>query len=198
MEWILSNNSQLFSQTGRPYLWAIVLVGLTNGVLFAPASEHIYFLVYAYDGKFSSLGIAFALSNSLGHLLLFMLARAFRKLHIKKRGSGRAFAIFENLLAISESFYNRYDRKYLSVLLLRCVPFYHSAVSIMVSSTNITYKRFVTLTVLGNLLFFVLLNLGFQHFGSKAQPDWMQVSLALVTISVISFFVKRFVDRIFR
>lgn len=68
----------------------------------------------------------------------------------------------------------------------------------MASATDITHTRFAILTIAGNMLFFVLLNLAFYTFGSEAQLNWAQISLALGALSVGSLFVKRLFDRILR
>lgn len=195
VEWDLET---FISGQWRPYLWAIVIAGITNGTLFAPASEHVYFLIYVSDGSFSVLGVVFALSNSVGHVLLFAFGRGFRNVTAKKWPFRRLANLIRDLFDASEILYSKYDPKFISVLLLRCIPFYHSAVSIMASATHISYPKFIYLTTAGNLLFFITLNVLFHLFGRDAQLNWIQVSAGLIVLSISSLILKQVFNRILK
>lgn len=171
-----------------------MIAGITNGVLFAPASEHVYFVIYAYNGGFSPLGLVFAVSNSVGHIVLFKVSRTLRNFTPTSLLLERPMIIVNGLFEFSEHIYNKYDPKFLSVIFLRCVPFYHSAVSIMAASTEISYRRFSGFTLLGNLLFFVLLNGAFGLAGEDVHLNWVHISLGLIVISAASFIIKRLVE----
>lgn len=170
---------------------SIFAVGLTNAIIFAPASEHVYFILYLNYGPSSLWSLWFSLTNSLGHILVFQACRGIRKQQILGSKHGR----FERLIRKADSyldseFYKR-DRQFYSVALLRCVPFFHSAISIIASLTRISLTRLIIFTLLGNILFAIILNWMFFTFNIPRGMSASVILIGLISISILSYTIHK-------
>ncbi len=157
-------------------------LGVSNGLLFTPPSEFVIWWILTNGGGNLELS-CFILGNTIGHLLLFGVTKAFiRYLNGKDLVS-----------------YLRDTEKHIPLLAARCMgflhegrgyyvaygrllPFFHSFTSVIAAYHDVPVKKVIAHTFIGNVLFTLMLALGITYLNSAVGKWYTLVVVAIIAI----------------
>lgn len=167
------------------------LFGLSNGIIFGPPSEYVIWAAVKENGLGLEFHI-FIIANILGHVILFELAKGHYKtiekfvlriplpLKFKKqfiRSSRRSIAFF-------------HEPSGLYVLYGRCLPFFHTFVSIVAAHKGLSRLRFIGLTISGDYVFGLLIYVHYTIF-SQLFGQALYLAFLFLTATAVHFVLKR-------
>lgn len=169
-------------------VFLILAFGITNGVFFTPPSEYVYFYIFDQWG-YGEFAYLFTMANTVGHIILFQIFlrysnHPYLRHRIVMKYINQFSALVEKVGA---------ERAYL--VWFRCLPFLHTFVSIIAALKREDRKKFIILTLFGNVAF-LHVNFAFFWLSDYARLGFWEKILALTFVIVVAHVMVNWVAKL--